>query len=280
MNLAVLSGKGGTGKTLAAVNLAEVAGPVLYLDCDVEEPNGRLFFQPQQVGLEEIALPVPVVDQEVCDGCRQCVDFCRFNALAYIRDRLIVFEEVCHACGGCVLVCPQKAIHEKDRVIGRIESGLSDQVLVHSGILNTGEESGIPILHRLLEIRQERPDLPAFMDGPPGTACIVLETAAAADYCLLVAEPTVFGAHNLALIHQLVTLMGKPCGVLLNKCLEGDNPSDQYCREQGIPIMGRLPFDPALGLLNSRGEIAARADEGWRQVFTDIYGRLAREAGL
>ena len=280
MKIAVLSGKGGTGKTLVSVNLAELAGEALYLDCDVEEPNGYLFFKPQQLESQAVTVKIPVVDQEKCTGCRQCVDFCQFNALAYIKDRLIVFEEICHSCGGCVLVCPEKAFTEKDKEIGRIERGVSGHVQVHTGILNPGEESGTPIINCLLGDSDDHSDLLTVIDCPPGTSCIVMDTVAGADYCVLVAEPTIFGAHNLAMVHELVTLMGKPFGVVLNKIQEGDNPSGQFCKDKEIPVLGRIPFDQKLGLLNSNGAIAVREDEAYRRIFSDLLSAIRKEAGL
>lgn len=280
MKIAVLSGKGGTGKTLVSVNLAELAGEALYLDCDVEEPNGYLFFKPQQLESQAVTVKIPVVDQEKCTGCRQCVDFCQFNALAYIKDRLIVFEEICHSCGGCALVCPEKAFTEKDKEIGRIERGVSGHVQVHTGILNPGEESGTPIINCLLGDSDDHSDLLTVIDCPPGTSCIVMDTVAGADYCVLVAEPTIFGAHNLAMVHELVTLMGKPFGVVLNKIQEGDNPSGQFCKDKEIPVLGRIPFDQKLGLLNSNGAIAVREDEAYRKIFSDLLAAIRKEAGL
>ena len=132
VRIAVLSGKGGTGKTLVSVNLAAAAPDAIYLDCDVEEPNGHLFFKPEHVQEEEVTIKIPVVDNSMCNGCRKCVDFCRFNALAYIKDRLIVFDEICHSCGGCVMLCPEKALTEQDKVIGKVQKGISGDVTVHT----------------------------------------------------------------------------------------------------------------------------------------------------
>ncbi|HZK28712.1 MAG TPA: ATP-binding protein [Clostridia bacterium] len=280
MKIAVLSGKGGTGKTLVSVNLAAASERSLYLDCDVEEPNGHLFFKPEQVKIEEVSVVIPLVDQELCTGCRKCVDFCRFNALAYVNDQLIVFEEICHSCGGCFMVCPENALRKKDKVIGRIERGQSGNVEVHTGILNTGEVSGIPIVAKLLEGQKDRPDIPVFIDCPPGTACIVMETIAGADYCILVAEPTIFGSHNLKMVHELVVLMEKPFGVVLNKCQEGVNPSEEYCLQHDIKILGKIPYDPRLGLLNSQAQIAVRVDDHYKTVFSDLLTTARKETTL
>jgi len=272
VRIAVLSGKGGTGKTLVSVNLAAVAAA--YIDCDVEEPNGYLFFKPTEVAAEEVAVKIPVVDQGLCDGCRKCVDFCRFNALAYTDPKLMVFEAVCHSCGGCMLVCPLGAVTEKDKPIGMVERGVSDGVRVMTGIMNPGEASGIPIIRRLLA------DVPAgltFIDCPPGSACIVMESVRDSDYCLLVAEPTIFGAHNLALVHELVQLFGKPHGAVLNKCLPGDNPSEKYCQDNGIEVLARIDYDQELGRLNSEARVAVRESAGYRAMFTSLLEAVREE---
>ena len=176
MKIAVLSGKGGTGKTLVSVNLAAVAKAASYLDCDVEEPNGHLFFKPTDVEETEVNVKIALVDQELCNGCRKCVEFCKFNALAYVKDRLIIFEDVCHSCGGCMLVCPQQALTEKNKPIGKIQSGRSDRVQVNSGILNTGEATGIPLINKLLEDNKENAADLTLIDCPPGSACIVMKS--------------------------------------------------------------------------------------------------------
>ncbi|MDD4321804.1 MAG: AAA family ATPase, partial [Acidaminococcaceae bacterium] len=190
MHIAVLSGKGGTGKTFVSVNLAAAAPKAVYIDCDVEEPNGYLFFKPVNVKEEKIIVKLPVVDSKLCTGCRKCVDFCAFNALAYIGSKVKIFDEVCHSCGGCKLVCPEKAITEKDKIIGSVQCGQSKNVGVNTGILNAGETSGIPIIKKLLKDIKNAEHQLNIIDCPPGSACIVMESIKDADYCILVAEPT------------------------------------------------------------------------------------------
>lgn len=277
MRLAVLSGKGGTGKTLVAVNLAAAAERAVYLDCDVEEPNGHLFFKPEAVREETVSIQIPVVNPGLCDGCRQCVDFCKFNALAYINGNLIVFGDICHSCGGCVLLCPQKALSERPKAIGRVQKGSAGNVEIHTGILNTGEVSGVPIIKKLLEDSQEAFAALTLIDCPPGSACAVMESIKDADYCLLVAEPTLLGVHNLEMVCELVRLFQKPFGVVLNKCLDGENPAEQFCRERNIPIVGRIPFDHALGALNSNAEIAAEEHKTYRALFLRLLEAVKKE---
>ena len=277
--IAVLSGKGGTGKTLISVNLASVIGESLYIDCDVEEPNGHLFFKPERVTEEEITVKIPVVNESLCGGCRNCADFCKFHAIAFIKDKPYVFEELCHSCGGCALICPDKAIGERERTVGRVQRGVSGEVTVLTGTLNTGEASGIPIIKRLLDRANLRDELPVFIDCPPGSACPVMESIQDADFCLLVAEPTLFGVHNLRMVHDLVKIFGKPEGVVLNKCLEGENPAELFCLERDLLILGRIPFDNELGTLNSDGKIAARESPRFRALFSSLLDEVMKEVG-
>lgn len=289
MNIAVLSGKGGTGKTLLSVNMAATSKSAIYIDCDVEEPNGYLFFKPEEIVEENVAVKIPEVDKELCSGCRKCVDFCKFNALAFIKKAPIVFGDICHSCGGCSLLCPENAITEKDKVIGKIEKGKSQGMDVYTGILNTGEVSGVPIIEKLLEENRksssngevsnniEGNEKLSIIDCPPGSACIVMESIKDADFCVLVAEPTAFGAHNLEMVYELVSLFGKPFGVVLNKCLDGENPSEEFCKEKGIKILGRVPFEKELGEVNSNAKIAARKSERYNKLFKNILETVKGE---
>ena len=276
LKIAVLSGKGGTGKTLVSVNLAAAAEKAAYIDCDVEEPNGHLFFKPGNVEEEEVTVDIPVVDENLCTGCRKCVDFCNFNALAFLKNRPVLFPEICHSCGGCSLICPVKAISEEKKAIGSVQKGVSGSVSVSTGILNPGEASGIPLIKKLLSDGAEKAPL-TVVDCPPGSACIVMESIRDADYCILVAEPTLFGVHNLSMVYDLVTLFNKPHGVVLNKCLEGENPAETFCIDRNIPIIGRIPFDRELGTLNSNGEIAVQKSEKYKGLFSSLLETVGKE---
>lgn len=269
--------------------MAAASESATYIDCDVEEPNGYLFFKPEEIIEENVSVKIPEVNKELCSGCRKCVDFCKFNALAFIKKAPIVFGDICHSCGGCSLLCPENAITEKDKVIGKIEKGKSQGIDVYTGILNTGEVSGVPIIEKLLEENRkyssngelsnniEENEKLSIIDCPPGSACIVMESIKDADFCVLVAEPTAFGAHNLEMVYELVSLFGKPFGVVLNKCLDGENPSEEFCKEKGIKILGRVPFEKELGGLNSNAKIAARESERYNKLFKNILETVKGE---
>jgi MinD superfamily P-loop ATPase len=217
------------------------------------------------------------VDHKLCNGCRKCVDFCKFNALAYIKEKLIVFAEVCHSCGGCIMLCSEKALTERERVIGKVQKGNSDQITVCTGILNTGEASGIPIIKKLLVENISETDKLTFIDCPPGSACIVMESIKEADYCILVAEPTLFGVHNVKMVYELVKLFNKPFGAVLNKCLAEENPAEKFCLEKGIKILSRIPFDHELGMLNSNAEIVVRKNGKYRGIFSYLLETVKKE---
>lgn len=277
MKIAVLSGKGGTGKTLISVNLAAAAQKSIYIDCDVEEPNGHLFFKPINLKEEKVLIKIPKINDELCNGCRKCVEFCNFNALAYVGGKLHIFNEVCHSCGGCILICPPNALSEKNKIIGIIERGISDNVTVNTGILKTGEASGVPIIRELLKEKNLQDKIITFIDCPPGSACIVMESIKNVDYCVLVAEPTLFGVHNLNMVYKLVQLFNKPCGVILNKCTDGINPAKEYCQEKNINILSEIPFDSKLGIINSNAHIAVRENNKYLYLFNSLLQIIIKE---
>ncbi|MEA4892588.1 MAG: ATP-binding protein [Peptococcaceae bacterium] len=276
MRIAVLSGKGGTGKTFVSVNLSCAAAEAVYVDCDVEEPNGYLFLKPEIMERLPVTVTVPEVEPGKCTSCRKCVDFCKYNALALIRDKLLIFHEVCHSCGGCMLFCPAKAITEKEREIGAIAEGRSGNVTVLTGFLNTGEVSGVPVIKKLMNKLPRNGQI--VIDCPPGSACIVMESIREADYCVLVAEPSLFGVHNLSMVYDLVRLFDKPFGVVLNKCLPEENPAEGFCSGHQIRILGRIPYDAELGKLNSQGHIAVRESKPYREFFCALLKRITGEA--
>ncbi|MGE4454639.1 MAG: 4Fe-4S binding protein [Sphaerochaeta sp.] len=273
--IAVLSGKGGTGKTLVSVNLAAVAANATYIDCDTEEPNGHIFIKPTIIEERSITEPKPVVDQDLCDGCHKCVDACAFNALALIGKNLLVFDEICHSCGLCTYICPKGAIHEEERPLGVLKRGRKNGITFLSGEMNVGQSSAVPIIKALM--KEKRSDL-VIIDSPPGSGCLVTETVSNADFCLLVAEPTIFGAHNLAMVHELVTLMGKPSAVLLNKTQGTENPSEIYAKANNLPIIGSLPYDEHLALLSSDGLLAVEEDEQYHTFFKELLETVVKEA--
>ena len=271
MKIAVLSGKGGAGKTFVASNLAASLDQAVYVDCDVEEPNGRLFLKPVDIRQTVVAQKVPTFDPAKCTGCRKCVDLCKFNALIYIKGTPKVFTEVCHSCGLCAMACPVGAITEVDRPIGHVEVGYHGNSHVVTGVLNTGEASGVGVIQAAL---CEANGKIVIIDCPPGSACSVQESIGDADYCILTAEPTAFGFHNFQMVYELVKLLGKPCGVVINKMDVPYMPLETFCEAHQIPVLLRIPYRSDLAQWISCGELACERDQNLKESFRSIVKKI------
>ena len=256
MIIAIASGKGGTGKTTLAVNLAAVVGNgdgggVRLLDCDVEEPNCHIFLRPQVSRSHAACIMVPVIDRDKCTACGKCAEVCQFKAIAAMKSKPLVFEELCHGCGGCARVCPSHAISEKPREIGMVETGKAGDVEWVQGRLNVGEAMAPPLIREVK--KQIRPDGLTIIDCPPGTSCPVIAAMRGADFVMLVTEPTPFGLHDLTLAVETVRRIGPPFGVVINRVGIGDGRVQTFCEQQGIPILLELPEDRRIAEAYSRG---------------------------
>ncbi len=261
MKIAVASGKGGTGKTTIATNLAftlaETGQSVTYIDCDVEEPNGHLFLKPNLSGKCEVGIPVPVIDESRCVACGECVRFCRYNALVRLGKAVIVFHELCHGCGGCLLVCRQKAISESSKKIGIVEKGCAGKAGFVHGRLDIGEAVSPPLIRAVL--RHAPNDGIALIDAPPGTSCPVVNSIRSADFAALVTEPTPFGLNDLGLMLELVRELGIPCGVIINRAENNDTDAYDYCKSKQVELITEIPYDRRIAEAYSRGVMTVTA---------------------
>jgi MinD superfamily P-loop ATPase len=266
MILAIASGKGGTGKTTVSVNLARVFGPgVQLLDCDVEEPNDHLFLKGTPRGEETVFIPVPQVDESLCDGCGECGRFCEYHAIVSFGATALVFPEMCHGCGGCARVCPKKAIRERGQRIGVVETIESGNVTLIQGRLDVGVAMSPPLI-RAVKARL-RKGVPAILDAPPGTSCPVIATLRGADLVVLVTESTPFGLHDLRLAADMVRELRIPFGVVVNRVGIGDDRVHMFCENEGIPILLEIPDDRRIAEVYSRGELIVEALPEYRAHF-------------
>ncbi len=277
MKIAVASGKGGTGKTSVAVNLALSIGRTQILDCDVEEPNVHILLKPEIEETTDVELLVPRILEERCDYCGECARFCQYNALFVVGETALVFPELCHSCGGCSIVCPRDAIVEEPRQIGRVVRGSAGDIDLVYGEINIGEPLAVPVISAVKGHMREGSTV--ILDAPPGTACPVVETVHGADFCLLVTEPTPFGLHDLEIAFEVVRQLGVPMGVVVNFAGIGDRGVYDFCGDQGIPIMMEIPFDRRIAELYSKGTPFVAAMPEWKKRFTDLAERIGGEVG-
>lgn len=273
MNITVLSGKGGTGKTTVSTNLALSLENIQLLDADVEEPDSYIFIEPN-FGKDYIPVKrkIPVFDQKKCTGCRKCIDFCEYNALAMMIDEVMVFPEICHSCGGCQIVCPEGAIIEKNRELGKIrydKKANGGKLEFWQGEMNIGEESSTPVIEVLKE--HIDPAKTTIIDAPPGTTCPTIEAVIDSDFALLVTESTPFGLNDLEMSVEVMDELKIPFGVIINRSEQNeDEIIEDFCKRKNIPVLMKIPFKREIAELYSEGIPFIKEMKEWKKKFQEL----------
>lgn len=282
MNIVIASGKGGTGKTTLAVNLAvALAGEISVglLDCDVEEPNCHLFLKSAGGARETVGTRIPVVDADYCTGCGLCAGACAFHALLALPGPPLLLPELCHSCGLCSYVCPEEAISEVDREIGVIGSEAIGGLYFRWGRLNVGEARCTPVIRAVKDLATAPRLDTVIVDAPPGVACPAVEAMRGADFAVLVTEPTPFGLHDLRLAVQTARQLDVPCGVVVNRAGIGDSGVNDYCDTESIPVLHEIPYSRRIAEACSRADIYSLLDDGFarglRALAADLRRRVA-----
>jgi len=278
MIISIASGKGGTGKTTVATNMAvSIGSDVQLLDCDVEEPNAHLFINPVIEVSKKVYTPVPQIDEEKCNFCKKCAQICRFKAIAVIKETVLTFPELCHSCGGCVEVCPEKAITETGRELGVIEIGHRNNLAFVNGRLRVGEAMSPPLIRKVRS--HTRSDQLTIIDAPPGTSCPVIAAMKGADFVLMVTEPTPFGLHDLELAVEAVKLLEIPRGLVINRSDIGNDGVRTYAKKENLPILMEIPFDRSIAETYSRGGLIVEEIPEWKERFRKLYFNIQEIVG-
>jgi MinD superfamily P-loop ATPase len=277
MIVSVASGKGGTGKTSVAVNMALSLSNVQFIDCDVEEPNAHLLLHPKLSKMQPIYTLIPLVNETLCNYCGECSKFCQYNALFTSPEKVLVFPELCHSCGGCAMICPKKAITWKKNRIGALKFGsVRDLALVY-GELEVGKPLAVPVIKAVK--KQIARGKNVILDSPPGASCPFVETVRASDFCVLVTEPTPFGLHDLKIAVQVLRKMAVPLGVVVNRAGVGDKKVYDYCKEEGIRVLMEIPYQREIAELYSRGTPFSIKMPEWKEKFQTLYREIRGAVG-
>lgn len=274
MIVTVASGKGGTGKTSVAVNMALSMGNVQVLDCDVEEPNAHLLLHPNLGKIEPVFSSIPVIDEQLCSHCGECSKFCQYNAIFATPEKVLVFPELCHSCGGCIMVCPNKAITWEKQRIGTIKFGSVGNIELVYGELEVGKPMSVPVIKAVKN--QIKLDKDVIVDSPPGTSCPFVESVRGSDFCVLVTEPTPFGLYDLGIAVQVLKRMAVPFGVVVNRAGIGDNKVYEFCKKENIRILLEIPYQRKIAELYSKGIPFSLEMPEWEEKFQESFSEIRR----
>lgn len=272
MIISVASGKGGTGKTLVATSLAlslKDRYKVQLLDCDVEEPNDHIFLRPTIMENKAVCIPIPKIDERKCTHCGKCQEVCAYHAMMVFPRNVLVFPHLCHGCGACSYLCPEKAIIEEGKEMGVVESGHADGIAFVQGKLNVGEAMPTPVIREVK--KQVNPDIISIIDVPPGTSCPVVEAVKDSDYCVLVTEPTPFGLNDFMLAVETVKKLDVPCGLVINRAGADSRKLDEYCTQEGVPVLLTIPLNTEVARLYSRGITLVAGMPQWHSSFIRFF---------
>lgn len=279
MRVAIVSGKGGTGKT--SVSLAmfmSLSGHyrMALADTDVEESDCHLFLQPKNLVKYEVTEPVARINPDKCEFSGKCADTCRFGALVVIPGKkVLVFDDLCNGCGACQLVCPTHAIYYEDVTAGWINKGDTEYGPLIWGSTKIGHRSPVGVIDAVFDHIPENIEH-LIIDSPPGSSDAAVHAIMHADFVIVVAEPTVFGKHDANLVIEAIKELKKPFGVIINKAGIGDKSYPKRLKRKGIDVLMEIPFSTEVARAIASGRSMLEAMDGLDQEFINLFKRIER----
>lgn len=279
MKIVVASGKGGTGKTTISTNLAAYISEttdLLIADLDVEEPNTGLFLSGVLL-IDEIKYKErPEWNENTCLLCGLCQKVCNFNAVLQLASQILVFPELCHSCFACSELCPSGSLPMISERIGELKAYKNGRLTLVESRLDIGQEQSVPLISQTKKLVAERfgeKEIQIF-DSPPGTSCPVIEASKDADLVLLVTEPTPFGLNDLVLAVETMRELKKKFAVIINRFGIGNDNVLDYCKEENIEVIARIPDSRIVAELYSTGKLIYPEVEEFKDELGKIYSYI------
>jgi len=285
--IVVISGKGGTGKTVLTASFAALAKKKVMADCDVDAADLHLLLHPQIKERHEFKGGFKaVIDEEKCTECGKCVEVCRFSA---ITDHPITIEPIsCEGCGVCSQICPEGAIRMEENICG--EWYISDTKygpMIHAKLGIAEENSGklVTVVRQNAKSIAEKNNLGlVIVDGPPGIGCPVIASLSGIDLALIVTEPTLSGIHDMERVVGVAKHFGVKSACAINKYdinLEKSTEIEKWCRSEGVPVVGKIPYEPAIikAVVQTMPPVEYSNNSASEEI-ENIWTQLSKELGL
>ncbi|HFL3828431.1 TPA: ATP-binding protein [Clostridioides difficile] len=277
MRLGIVSGKGGTGKTTIAISIAELEKGSIRVDADVDASNMYLYYDGKDIDREYFSgNDIAQVDLNLCIQCGKCNKVCKFNAI----DKGHVNPLKCEGCGACALVCPEKAISFVEQKTADIYTTEIDNGKIFRADMEIGGDGSGLLVSRLRKKAEEyeKDQVLTILDGSPGIGCSVIASITSNDFVLIVTEPTKSGMEDFIRVYELTEHFNIKALACINKYDINEEMSleiENYCKNKGIPLVGKIPFDetiiesinnlkPIIYYDNSKANHAIRSM--WKQI--------------
>ena len=242
---------------------------MLKIKCQTRD----LFIKASFTESSNVSVSRPVWNKELCTSCGKCSSVCKYNAIAQVRNNILIFSELCHSCGACVYLCPHHALKNEDVIIGTIQMAPQNMPFAFGhGCLKIGESLSPIIIKKLKQLID--PNAINIIDASPGTTCPVVKSMEGMDYCLLVTEPTPFGLHDLTLAAALTEKLNLPTGIIINRSYNQNNIIEEFAKNSNIPIVGKIPFNIEYAKSYSSGELLIKKHPELKEVFSLIYNSI------